>query len=400
MFQIISIIIAFLFLCVVLVTFLFIEKAARFKPKTTEALPPRRHSNLDLFLDGRLYFDALERKIADAKHHIHISSYIFRHDDLGKTVLTYLKNKALEGVEVRLLLDYFGQKIPQMVRLELAVAGIELRFSRAPSLLNPILSLNRRNHRKIAVIDGQVGFFGGYNVGDEYLGKKSEFGQWRDYHLLLRGENVQDLQKCFIEDWEKATGERITGDAYFPPLEAGRTLMRIVPTPNASLLEEEFIRHLNKAHDHVFIGSPYFIPSDQLLKELVHLLDRGISLTLLLPMKKDHPLVKPLSYHYLEPLLKRGAKIYEYYLGFYHAKVFIVDDKSCYFGTGNFDRRSLFLNDEICSFIYDQTLINEIVAKTEKDLIQSKQLTLEDLKRRSWVEKGKTALSHPFAPLL
>ncbi|HSU79173.1 MAG TPA: phospholipase D-like domain-containing protein, partial [Candidatus Angelobacter sp.] len=326
MFQLISCIIAFLLLCVVVVIYLFIEKAARFKPKTTEALPPRRHSELDLFLDGRLYFDALEKEIANAKHHIHLSCYIFRYDDLGKQFIAYLKNKVKEGIEVRLLLDYFGQKIPLGARLELMAAGIELRFSRTPSFRHPILSLNRRNHRKIAVIDGTIGFFGGYNIGDEYLGKKSEFGQWRDYHLLLRGENVQDLQACFLKDWEKASGQTITGEAYFPTLEAGKTLMRIVPTPNSALLEDEFIQHLNRAKDHVFIGSPYFIPSDRLLGELLDLLDRGISLTLLLPMKKDHPLVRPLSYHFFEPLLKKGAQIYQYYLGFYHAKVFIVDE--------------------------------------------------------------------------
>jgi cardiolipin synthase len=397
---IISCLIAFLFLCVVFVTFLFIENAARTRPKPTEGLPPKRHSDLDLFLDGRLYFDALEKEIAHAEHHIHLSSYIFRYDDLGKTILHYLQNKAKEGVEVRLLLDYIGQKIPQKVRLELAAAGIDLQFSRTPSFLHPISSINRRNHRKIAVIDGRIGFFGGYNVGDEYLGKKSEFGQWRDYHLLLRGENVQDLQRCFLEDWEKATGQVISGKAYYPDLNKGETLLRIVPTPNAALLEDEFIRHLSRATDNVFIGSPYFIPSDRLLSELVRLLDRGISLTLLLPAKRDHPLVKPLSYHFLEPLLKKGANIYQYYLGFYHAKVVIVDDTSCYFGTGNFDRRSLFLNEEIGSFIYNQTLISEIVAKTQKDLMQSKQVTLEELRKRSFVEKGKTALSHPFAPLL
>ncbi len=381
---------------------LFIHQSKLANPRPTEPLPPKRRSSLSLFLDGRQFFDTLEKHIHNATHHIHLSFYIFRNDELGSTLLGYLKEKAKAGVQVRLLLDAIGShSFPKTLQMSLATVGVEVLFSNQPSFRHPIASINRRNHRKLGIIDGKVGFYGGYNVGNEYIGMDSEMGHWRDYHVQIEGESVRDLQDCFLRDWEKATGPlKSDRTLFYPVVEPGKSLVQMVPTPETASLEDVFISHLQKAHQHIFIGTPYLNPSERLMKTLLDRLDKGVSLTILLPIKKDHPMVKPLSYHFLEPLLKKGAKIFHYYLGFYHAKVFIVDGESCFVGTANFDKRSLFLNEEFNSFIYDKALIEQIHEKTQRDLLYSVEVTLNDLRARNWLDKSKTALSYPFAPLI
>lgn len=396
-----TLVVIFLLFLVLFIT-LFIEKANRTSPKSFEDSPPSRKSHLKLFMDGRQFFDELQKEISSAKHHVHVSFFIFRNDELGKTILNTLKEKAKQGVQVRLLLDTVGCfRFPKKVKKELAEAGVQLAFSHRPTSKRFIKTLNERNHRKISIIDGKVGFFGGYNVGNEYLGRKAKMGHWRDYQLMVKGENVKDLQACFVYDWRQATHAQLEDASHlFPPLEAGPSQLRLIPTPDAAKLEDLFINHLEKAKDHIFIGSPYFNPSDRLMKTLIELLERGISITLLLPAKKDHPLVKPVSFHYIEPLLKKGARFFHYYLGFYHAKIFLVDGEACYIGTSNFDRRSLFLNLELNGFIYDKSFIEEVRYLTQRDLLNATECTLEDLKKRSLLDKTKTALSYPFAPLL
>lgn len=391
-------------LLIILAISLFIRQSKHTTPISTSSqpLPPKRRSNLTLFFDGRQFFDALEKQIHQAEHHIHLSFYIFRNDAMGKTLLEYLKEKAKAGVQIRLLLDAIGcRSFPKSLQLSLNASGVEVAFSNPPTFRHPIASLNQRNHRKIAVIDGKVGFYGGFNVGDEYIGLDSKMGHWRDYHIQVEGESVRDLQDSFLRDWEKARGP-LKGDPslLYPPVQPGKNLVQMVPTPDAAYLEDLFISHLSNAHQHVFIGTPYFIPSERLMNTLLELLRKGVSITILLPSKKDHPMVKPLSYHFIEPLLKQGAKFYHFYLGFYHAKMFLVDGKICYLGTANFDKRSLFLNEEFNSFIYDEDLITQIQEKTQRDLLYSIELTMTDLLKRNWLERSKTALTYPFAPLL
>lgn len=403
MLRTIGILVIFVILLMLLLLFLFIQKAKWTHIVPTESPPKEKRSNLKLFMDGRQFFDALEQEILLAEHHIHVSFYIFRYDELGKTLIGFLKEKAKEGIQVRLLLDALGSRgISKKLRMELSIAGIEVLLSHRPSQWRPIQSLNNRNHRKIAVIDGKIGFFGGYNVGNEYIGRKSKMGHWRDYHVLVKGENVQDLQTCFLADWEHAANESLNTETsdFYPLLEPGQSVVKMIATPDAAELEKLYINHFEEAKERLFIGSPYFNPSKRVMETLLKLLKNGVSITILLPAKKDHPLVKPVSYKYFKPLLENGAQIFHYYLGFYHAKVFIVDHSSCYLGTSNFDRRSFFLNYEMNSFIYDEVFIREIEIKTKRDLLNAMEVTLDDLYKRSWLEKTKTVLSQPFAPLL
>jgi cardiolipin synthase A/B len=363
-------------------------------------LSPGRLSDVQLFSDGRRFFDALDKDIEKATDHIHISFFIFRVDLIGTEIVDLLITKAQQGVEVRLLLDAIGcLRFPRKVKRKLRDGGVLLAFSAKPYFPFFFYSLNRRNHRKLQIIDGKVAYFGGFNVGDEYLGRKADMGDWRDYHIRVDGQGVYDLQAQFLKDWNESAKTNVDGDRYFPELKEGTHEMKLIGT-DGYFLEDLFVDHLSRAQERIFIGSPYFIPTNRLMKTLIKQLERGVKVTLLLPSKKDHPCVRPASYAYFSPLLERGAQIFHFYQGFYHAKVFIVDHVSCYMGTANFDQRSFNWNDEMNGFIYSEKLIREIEEMTMKDLTRSEELTLNDLKKRPLYEKVKTKMSMLLSPLL
>lgn len=359
------------------------------------------HNDITTFIDGRQLFSTLEKDIQSASNYIHMSFFIFRNDQIGNTYLQILMNKAQSGVTVRLLVDAVGsRKLPKKQIKNLKKAGVHFSFAAKPTFPFFFYHLNRRNHRKITVIDGKIGYFGGFNIGDEYLGRKAELGLWRDYHLRLTGGSVLKLQEQFSDDWSDATEEKIPRDGSNTSVQTGGTELTLLPTYGRQL-EQAFIDRINQAKKTLFIGSPYFIPSGPLQKALLNRLEDGVKMTILLPIKKDHPLVKPASYHYLKPLLEKGCRLYHFYQGFYHAKVFIIDNKSCYIGTANFDLRSLFWNDELNGFIDDQTFAQEITNLVNKDIKErSTAVTLEDINNRSLLEKMKTSLSVLFAPFL
>lgn len=360
-----------------------------------------KQSNIHLFTDGHRFFKQLMDDLKTANHHIHMSFFIFREDTLGTEMIKLLQDKASSGVKVRLLVDFLGSfGLKQKTLRDFKKHGIEFAYATKPRFPYLFFSLNRRNHRKITIVDGHVGYFGGFNVGDEYLGKKAELGFWQDYHLRLTGRGVHDLQRCFLHDWISADNHiNDNKEQLYPSLGKGKHKIELIPT-NGYGLEELFIKHIDKATQHIFIGSPYFIPSQKLLNSLMNALERGVDITIMLPFKKDHPFVKPASYTYIKPLIEKGCRFYHYYQGFYHAKVFTIDQHVCHIGTANFDKRSLFLNDEINGFIYDQEIINKVRGMTEEDIHRSIEISLNDVVKRSVVQKGKTAMSTWLSPLL
>ncbi|MFC7391895.1 cardiolipin synthase [Scopulibacillus cellulosilyticus] len=394
-------IIVILIILIILGVILDIWLGFKVKHKQAKLYKPKDGScHAELFMEGRFFYDSLKKDIENAEDHIHMSFFIFRDDTIGQEFIDLLIKKAQSGVKTYLLIDAIANHaFPKKTIQQLKNSGIHFAFSAKTYFPFYFYSLNRRNHRKITVIDGQVGYFGGFNIGDEYLGKKPELGLWRDYHLKIKGESVKDLQEQFISDWEQAAKEKLTGNNLYPVLEKGPVDMALLATDGRQL-EDVLLEHINKANKSIVIGSPYFIPSKKLQNALLGRLEKGADVTLLLPLKKDHPFVKPASYHYLKPLLEKGCRVYHFYEGFYHAKVFIFDDAICCIGAANFDMRSLIWNDEISGFISDKELIKEINNMVKIDFTMSVEVTLDDVNNRSIVEKGKTALSKLLAPLL
>ncbi|MBM4761569.1 cardiolipin synthase [Bacillus sp. B15-48] len=366
--------------------------------KVNKTYFPVRKSQLGIFTHGPELFEDYFAELRKAKEHIHILFYIVKNDEISHKFLAILKEKAKEGVEVRLLVDWVGCSISRKNIKKLKAHGIEFSYSQVPKF--PFLFYNSqiRNHRKITVIDGKIGYAGGYNVGNEYVDQDKKLNPWRDYHLKLTGEGIQDLQKKFLLDWERATKVNLLhNQQYFPSLQQGETRHQFVPSEGKQL-EAILDELLSVAERSIFIGTPYFIPSEKVFNRLLSALDRGISITILVPFKADHILVKEASYTYLRKLIKKGASVYQYKKGFYHAKVLVIDDKFCDLGTANFDKRSMFLNFELNCLIFNREFIERVQTILHQDLQDSRPVALRDLNRfnpfRSLKERAAQTVSY------
>ena len=358
-----------------------------------------RYSHLTLLPTGEKLFKTYFQDIEQASHHIHILFYIIKDDNIGNKMINILKNKARQGVTVRLLVDKMGCNLKKGTIDDLKKAGVLFSYSHPMKLPYLFFTLNRRNHRKITVIDGHIGYTGGFNVGNEYLGRNPKFGSWRDYHLRLEGDGVQDLQGQFIQDWTAARKENLKSDVYFPPLTKGPSAVRIMPTDGA-FLEDCFLDFIRQAKKKLTIATPYYIPGRALQGEVLAAAKRGVDINLIVPKKPDHPLVKEAAFPYFNDLLQSDINIFQYYRGFYHSKVILVDDQLCDIGTANFDKRSLHLNHEINCLIYDKDFIKTVYKEIEYDISISERLTLHEYEKRSLLHKGKEKFATLVSPLL
>ncbi|WNB92268.1 cardiolipin synthase [Bacillus sp. NEB1478] len=351
---------------------------------------------------GYHLFDALFEDVKKASQYIHMQFYIFRDDELGDELCQLLIKKAQQGVEVRLLVDYLGSRsIKKQTISRLEQAGVHFQYSNKPGFPYFLYRTNHRNHRKVTVIDGEIGFIGGYNVGNEYLGKDTKLGDWRDYHLRLNGPIIGGLERTFIDDWNLASGEEIQPKSSNQEMTACLKKDYMLVGSNGKAIYRFFYEKIQRSRKSILIGSPYFVPGKKMNEALLRAIKRGVSVTLLVPMHPDHPLVQEASYRYLEPLLQAGAVIYQFHEGFYHSKVFIFDEVWCDIGTANFDLRSFFFNDELNCIITDKNDIQEVKKGIESDLARSEKLTLKRLKkmRTFWV-RLKEGIAFIISPML
>ncbi|MFD1708705.1 cardiolipin synthase [Siminovitchia sediminis] len=350
------------------------------KKKSSPPDYPIRNGELQLITTGPDLFSNYFDDLYKAKESIHVLFYIVKNDHFSELFFEALMDQAHKGIKVRLLLDWFGsRKIKKKVIKKARGAGIEVVYGHRPRLPFLFFSLQQRNHRKVTIMDGKVGYVGGFNVGKEYINLDPVLTPWRDYHLRVEGEGVADLQKEFLLDWKRATGkDHLEDPDLFPPLETGRMSHRFLPTQGIEA-EKEILRLINEAEKSIFIGTPYFIPPDAVFSGLVRAIERGVTVTVLVPNMSDHPLVKEASLHYLRIILAGGGSVYQYETGFFHAKVLLIDQKVCDIGTANFDCRSFHINFEINCFVYDPEFICETEKVLQADISRSSRLFLEDL---------------------
>jgi len=362
---------------------------------------PLRKSDVQIFASGPELFEEFFADLKNAKHHIHCLFYIVQYDDFSQIFLSILKEKAKEGINVRLLLDWVGSiKFPRKEVKALRSVGVEMYFCHVPKFPYLFYSLQERNHRKITVIDGKIGYLGGFNIGKEYINKDSKLSPWRDYHLKLVGEGVLDLQKQFFIDWLEASDEnKLDDQTYYPQLSKGNIIHRFFPSEGIEL-EKKFIEFISLSKRSIYIGTPYFIPGKHVYHSLLRALERGVEITILVPENSDHILVKEASYRYFRKLLEKGGKVYQYTKGFYHAKTLIIDDELVDIGTANFDKRSLYLNHEMNCIFFDYEVIKKMKSIFEEDLSHSHLLTLEELNKRSFTRMFKEWIAFILSPLL
>ena len=365
-----------------------------------------QENEVDIFNDGRAKFDQLIKDLAEAKDHIHIQYYIYRDDVLGHKIADVLKLKAKEGVSVRFLYDDFGSRqLKYKFIRDLKEAGVIVE-SFFPSLIPKVnFKINYRNHRKVVVIDGKIGYLGGFNVGDEYLGKVKKYGYWRDTHLRIVGESVRSIQTRFILDWNQASKHQLIlyDSAYYQAEPQGNVGMQIVssgPDSDWEQIKYGYIKLLMEAEDYVYIQTPYFIPDESLADAVKIAVLSGIDVRIMIPSKPDHPFVYWATYSYIGNMLEAGAKVYIYQNGFLHAKTIMVDGKIASVGTANIDVRSFRLNFEVNAFLYSEEVTQRLLAHFEEDMKKSELLTYEAYQQRSAWIKFKESIARLISPIL
>lgn len=312
-------------------------------------------------------------------------------------------------MEVRILFDSMGcrgMRNRDWERLECEGIHVAEFF---PALLGKLqLRMNYRNHRKIVVIDGRVGFVGGFNVGREYLGMdEKKFGYWRDTHLRIEGAAVTSLAVRFVLDWNYAAKENLfQEDALFeiPEYEkAGRDPVQIIssgPDSQIKTIHDNYLRLIHSAKDHVYLQTPYFIPDDSILDALKIAARSGVDVRIMIPCKPDHPFVYWATYSYIGEMVEAGAKCYVYDNGFLHAKTVTVDGTVACVGTANMDFRSFGLNFEVNAVIYSEETTQKLEQRFENDMTKSTQITRNAYHQRSLVIRGKEQFSRLLSPLL
>lgn len=360
-----------------------------------------------IFDDGSDKFEALIADIMAAKDHIHIQYYIFKLDNLGQRIINALIKKAQQGVQVHLLYDEMGSRGVRKRHFKelLNVGGeVESFFPSILPMINP--RLNFRNHRKIAVIDGRIGYIGGFNVGDEYLGLEEKYGYWRDTHLRIEGSAVHPLQTRFLLDWNQASvKQRIHySERYFPaiPLKGDSAIQIISSGPDTEweVIKNNYFKLITNAQKYVYIQSPYFIPDESFLDAVRVAALSGIDVRIMIPNKPDHMFVYWATSSYVGQLLHAGAKVYHYEKGFIHAKMIVVDDEVASVGTANIDVRSFSLNFEVNAIIYDRDIAHRLAEIFEQDIMDCSELTKDIYDNRSNLVKFKESISRLLSPIL
>lgn len=363
------------------------------------------NNKVKVLQNGEITFSEMLASINNAKEHIHMEYYIIKDSHIGRKFQQALIEKAQEGLEVRLIYDAVGSwRLKKSFLKPLKDAGVQMEAFLPVTL--PLFGsrLNYRNHRKILVVDGKVGFVGGINIGDEYLGKNKNMGFWRDTHLKLQGEAVYVLQGIFLADWYFVSKQTIDDLKYFPPQGyCGEKIVQIAssgPDSYWASIHQAYFSAINSAKDRLYITTPYLVPDEGILLALKTAALRGVDVRLLLPIKPDHKTVFWASKSHFIELLEAGVKIYQYGKGFVHGKVFIVDNNFTSIGTANLDIRSFNLNFEVNAFIYDKEVNYKIARDFIEDLRVSKEVLLDEYEKRPFIHKVKESIARVFSPIL
>lgn len=365
------------------------------------------NNDAEIIINGIKKFERLIDDLKAAKNFIHIEYYIIKSDRIGTKFLDVLCEKAAEGLEVRLIYDDVGTKISREYKRKLSDSGVD-HHPFMPVLFSGYTGkMNYRNHRKIAIIDGTIGYVGGINISDSYVNYKGtdESLYWRDTHLRICGEAVKVLQFHFLTTWDFVLGEKIEiKESFFPETDCDKNVAIQIaasgPDTDWANIMEAIFTAINNAEEYVYLTTPYFIPNGQIISALQVAAKIGLDVRLLIPKESDSWIAKHASNSFLEPILAAGVRVFLYQKGFIHAKTMVVDDSFCTVGTCNMDNRSFNINFEINALIYDIETAKEMRAIYLNDLQDSEEVDFERWQQRSKFCKMKESYSRLWAPLL
>ncbi len=359
---------------------------------------------VEVITSGTRKFNALVEDLGNARHHIHMEYFYFRQDSGSKKIKELLMKKAREGVHVRFIYENIANiDIAPHYFNEMKEAGVEVVKFTEPrfNLLRLSAQLNYRDHRKIVVIDGNIGYTGGMNISDDY------FHRWRDTHMRITGNAVSGLQYSFMNSFV-TSGGTIDGDwsPYFPEheeFEENDRLVQIVPDEPDSqwpVLHMGAVWAAQHSKEYLYIQTPYFVPPEPLLHALQSAALKGTDVRIMLPEKADLFYMGPANRAYYKECLEAGIKIYEKTGRFIHAKTMVSDNYLSIVGSANMDHRSLELNYEVNAYIYDETVARENRDIFLKDLEGCREINISEWERRPWYSKMTQAAVNLFSPLL
>lgn len=361
-------------------------------------------NNAELLIDGQQTYAAMLGAIAQANDYILLQSYIVNDDRAGNDFKQALIDRAQQGVRIYLLYDEIGSNdISKAYIQSLRQQGIRVSAFHTTKGRGNRFQINFRNHRKILVVDGKMGFVGGLNIGDEYLGKNPKLSPWRDTHMQVYGPAVKALQSSFLGDWYWATGDLpdVSWQVFHDSATNATALM--LPTGPADSLpacQLFFSNAINLAKSRLWIASPYFVPDESVLATLKLAVMRGVDVRIILPNRPDHLFVYLCSFAYYNELQSVGIKLYRYKQGFMHQKIILIDDAIAGVGTVNLDNRSFFLNFEVMGFITHPTFIQSVETMLQNDLAASIAVNLDDYRRKPFWFRLVVRAARLLAPIL
>lgn len=363
------------------------------------------NNDLMVIKNGENKFKILLEDLKNAQNHIHLEYYILRDDKIGKKIIDILCDKASNGVSVKLSIDDVGSSVSRKSKNRMTKSGVEWR-SFMPVLFPGLTGkMNYRNHRKIAIIDGKIGYIGGINISDTYVNYEDSVEYWRDTHLRIMGEAVKSLQIHFLMTWEFVSRSKVKIKRDFFPAEEcdSKVAMQIAasgPDTDWANIMEAIFTAIVTSEKYVYITTPYFIPNEQIVTALQVASKSGVDVRLLIPKDSDSWTAKHATNSYLECLMEANVRIYRYCKGFIHAKTMVVDDMFSTVGTTNMDYRSFNINFEINAMIYDEEKTKELKSHFFEDLKDSEEIELERWRNRSKGQKFQESYCRLWAPLL
>lgn len=365
---------------------------------------PFEGNDVQVFTDGYSMYQELFRRIAKAKHHIHLEFYIFENDAVGRLLRDLLIDKAREGVSVRLLYDDVGcWDVNPMFYDEMLCEGIEVRSFLKVRFPQFTSKVNYRNHRKLAIIDGKVGFIGGMNIALRYL-KGVPWGVWRDTHICLKGKAVYGIQTAFLTDWFAVDRTLLTSAQYFPKMDSvGTSVAQIVTSDPVGEWHDimlGLVKAISCAQRYIYVETPYFLPTEQVMAAFQTAALSGVDVRLMIPKKADAFITHKGTMSYLDELMKSGVKVYFYRAGFLHSKLWVADDEWASVGSTNLDFRSFEHNFEANAFFYDEKTVCSLKEIFLEDMKKCMTLSQKIWDKRSFKNKIVESVVRLLAPLL
>ena len=372
-----------------------------------------QHNKLKLLKSGEEKFIDLFQKIEQAKHHVHLEYFNFRNDSIANALFELLGKKAKEGVEIRAIFDAFGnfsnnQPLKKKHLKEIRESGIEIvKFD--PFRFPWINHAFHRDHRKIVVIDGKIGYTGGMNIADYYIEGLPEIGDWRDMHIRIEGTAVNNLQDIFLDMRNKCTKQEIGGAAYYPIQndttncylsDKSVAIVDRYPRKDPKTMREVYAHAIENAENKVQIINPYFTPVKRIKKAIKKAADKGVKVEIMIPGKSDIGFTPDAAMYIANQLRKKGVDIYIYNGGFHHSKIMMVDSLYCTVGSTNLNSRSLRFDYEVNAFIFDKETTDKLIQIFREDKENSTLLTAEIYKERTTWKKFIGWFAHLFTPFL